>query len=79
MKTIKINMIYLGLTNNISEYMKYIMPLNLDLYDHNNEIFISSQIKNVLESNFENYINKLNSLADDLLVNADKLYSVVVK
>ena len=76
MKSVKINMMYLGLRNQINDYMPTVMKLNLDLYDHGDEIFITEQVKKVDESKYEMVVSELKTLADRLIVNYDKLFTV---
>ena len=67
---------YLGLRNQINDYMPTVMKLNLDLYDHGDEIFITEQVKKVDESKYEMVVSELKTLADRLIVNYDKLFTV---
>ncbi len=76
MKSVKINMMYLGLRNQINDYMPTVMKLNLDLYDHGDEIFITEQVKKVDDSKYEMVVSELKTLADRLIVNYDKLFTV---
>ena len=76
MKSVKINMMYLGLRNQINDYMPTVMKLNLDLYDHGDEIFIAEQVKKVDDSKYEMVVSELKTLADRLIVNYDKLFTV---
>ena len=76
MKSVKINMMYLGLRNQINDYMPTVMKLNLDLYDHGDEIFITEQVKKVDDSKYEVVVSELKTLADRLIVNYDKLFTV---
>ena len=76
MKSVKINMMYLGLRNQINDYMHTVMKLNLDLYDHGDEIFITEQVKKVDDSKYEMVVSELKTLADRLIVNYDKLFTV---
>ena len=76
MKSVKINMMYLGLRNQINDYMPTVMKLNLDLYDHGDEIFITEQVKKVDDSKYEMVVFELKTLADRLIVNYDKLFTV---
>lgn len=76
MKRVKINMMYLGLRNQINDYMPTVMKLNLDLYDHGDEIFITEQVKKVDDSKYEMVVSELKTLADRLIVNYDKLFTV---
>ena len=76
MKSVKINMMYLGLRNQINDYKPTVMKLNLDLYDHGDEIFIAEQVKKVDESKYEMVVSELKTLADRLIVNYDKLFTV---
>ena len=76
MRCVKINMMYLGLRNQINDYMPTVMKLNLDLYDHCDEIFITEQVKKVDDSKYEMVVSELKTLADRLIVNYDKLFTV---
>lgn len=76
MKSVKINMMYLGLRNQINDYIPTVMKLNLDLYDHGDEIFITEQVKKVDDSKYEMVVSELKTLADRLIVNYDKLFTV---
>lgn len=76
MRCVKINMMYLGLRNQINDYMPTVMKLNLDLYDHGDEIFITEQVKKVDDSKYEMVVSELKTLADRLIVNYDKLFTV---
>lgn len=76
MKSVKINMMYLGLRNQINDYMPTVMKLNLDLYYHGEEIFITEQVKKVDDSKYEMVVSELKTLADRLIVNYDKLFTV---
>lgn len=76
MKSVKINMMYLGSRNQINDYMPTVMKLNLDLYDHGDEIFITEQVKKVDDSKYEMVVSELKTLADRLIVNYDKLFTV---
>ena len=76
MKSVKINMMYLGLRNQINDYMPTVMKLNLDLYDHGDEIFITEQVKKVDDLKYEMVVSELKTLADRLIVNYDKLFTV---
>jgi hypothetical protein len=67
---------YLGLRNQINDYMPTVMKLNLDLYDHGDEIFITEQVKKVDDSKYEMVVSELKTLADRLIVNYDKLFTV---
>lgn len=76
MKSVKINMTFLGLRNQIKDYMPIIMKLNLELYDHGEEIFITNQVKKIEEPKYEIAISELRTLADRLIINYDKLFTV---
>jgi hypothetical protein len=67
---------YLGLRNQINDYIPTVMKLNLDLYDHGDEIFITEQVKKVDDSKYEMVVSELKTLADRLIVNYDKLFTV---
>jgi hypothetical protein len=56
--------------------MPTVMKLNLDLYDHGDEIFITEQVKKVDDSKYEMVVSELKTLADRLIVNYDKLFTV---
>lgn len=76
MKSVNINMTFLGLRNQIKDFMPTVMKLNLDLYDHGEEIFITEQVKKFDESKYEIAISELQTLADRLIINYDKLFTV---
>lgn len=76
MRCVKINMTFLGLRNQIKDFMPTVMKLNLDLYDHGEEIFITEQVKNVDDTKYEIVVSELKTLADSLIINHDKLFTV---